>query len=502
MSANKVSYLYLAVDKFAAITKKIGKSAVVVLRKFKGLDKTLKVLSVTSSAVGKVFASTMGKMAVSAAGLFSVFTLFSKGTRFQDNLADLSAITGATGKDLDILKEGAFELGKVAISSGSDVLTAFQLVASAKPELLSNLPALRDMTKEVLLLKNASGIELADAANITAQALNIFGKGAKSANKFVNILAAGAKRGSSVIADTGAAMLIAGPGARAAGLSFLQLNAAIQTVAKGGIMGARAGTALSAILSRLREQGFDFKKLGLQGVFEAVANKLNKITNSTKRAQEETKIFGLEHAKVGLSILNNVGSLSKFEKSLKDTNIAQEQADIRLNTFSNKFKKLGIILEEKIVKLFLRLEPVLSRQVELMGAFFDTIETSSIDALADSLGVLVQILSLLASTIKIPLALLKGLGTLAGENLAKMVNLDFGTGNTTSISDAFSIGGKFLGIFGGDDEKLNGNLDKSGTSKTDINVNVNAPAGAVESVKSTTAGNISGLNVGVSMVTQ
>ena len=499
MASNKVSYIYIAKEQFVSVSKKVGRAVAKNVKGFKLLNKTMIKVSATAKATSRIMSTGFAKMAIAAGGFFSAMAAFRKGANFQDALAELSAITGAIGKDLDSLKTGAFELGKEARISGTEVLDAFKLVASAKPELLKNLPALRQMTKEVLLLKNASGIELSEAARITAESLNIFGEGAKSANKFVNILAAGSKLGSSEIAETGAAAVLAGPGARSAGLSFLQLNAAIQTTAKGGIKGVKAGTALNAIFSRLRVQGKDFKKLGLQGVFAKVKKQLDSVTNATARAQLEAKIFGLEHGKVGLAILDNIESLGEFERSLKDTNVAEEQAKIRLNTMSAHLRKLGVIIEEKVVNLFLRLEPVLSKQIKNMGAFFDTIDPASIDALADSLGVVVSIMSLLGTVLKVPLALLKGIGTQVGELAAAIMSLDFS--KVTNPFDAFSIGGKFLGLFGGDDKKITGKLNGAQASKTDVNVNINSAEGAVESVQSKTTGKVSGLKIGVNMAT-
>lgn len=509
MATNKVSFTYFLRNQYSKVAAKIGRSTVDLRRKLKDLGRT------SENIERKVNKSTLGigsgfkRMFAAAAGFFGAREFLQKGMAFQDAMADLSAITGATGKDLDKLRNKAFELGKGAATSGAQVAEAFKLVASAKPELLENLDALAATTKEVLLLKNAAGIELAEAARITAESLNIFGAGAKSANKFVNILAAGAKLGSSEIADTGAAAVIAGPQAKNAGLSFLQLNAAIQTVAKGGIKGARAGTALSAIFGRLRRgakgvfQGFDFEKLGLEGVFLKIKERLEGVTDSTKRAQLEAKFFGEEHAKVGLALLDNANFLSQYERTLKGTNTAQEQADIRLGTFSARLRRLGVILEQRLIKVFDKLEPVLTKQTVNFANFLDSINPAQVDAFAESLSILVSVAGIVGDAFKIVLSIFKGVGTAIGELSAQIATMDFSEQFGTSFKDAFSIGGKFLGVFGGEEPpNINQRISAGGKSQTDINVNLNAPEGVVQSVKSKTKGNKSGLNLGVSMVTQ
>ena len=454
MSDFNVVYNIIAQDKFSGAAKRIGRSVDRIKGKFRG----------ARGAAAKFGAQlkTLKSAAIAGAVVLAFRKMTDVGGKFQDSLADLSAITGAAGKDLKFLHGEAFRLGKAAAKSGDEVLTAFKLVASAKPELLSDAKALSKVTEQVLLLSSASGIDLTSAANITAQGLNIFGQNASQAARFVNVLAAGAKFGASEIGDTGAAMLIAGPAARAAGLSFEQLNAAIQATALGGIKGAQAGTALNAILGRLQRAGIDFKEVGLEGAFRIVKTRMDSLTSSTARAQFTAKIFGEEHGKVGLAIMNNVGMLSKFEKQLTGTNVAQEQASKRLSTFNAKASKLGTLIEEKLVGAFLLMEPLLSALLSGIGTL--------INAVGAALDVVI-------------IRPLKIVGTLIG----KIVGF-FATG--------FDISG-FEGTLG---ELKEIALPSGGaSSQSTVDVNLNAPAGTVKSVKSRSDGNAN-LNVGTNMM--
>ena len=502
-----VLYRFLAKDSFSGVSKKIKTNNQKLSTSFKKLDRDMNKSGRSFKGMSGGFVSGFRGMAAAALGFFSIKGFFGVGAGFQDALADLSAITGSTGKDLDSLKDKILSMAKTFVVSQDEVATAFKLIGSAKPELLKNIDALTATTEAVLLLKNAAGIELADAANITGQALNIFGEGADQASRFVNVLAAGAKLGSSEIADTGAALLLAGPNARAAGLSFEQLNAAIQTVAKGGIKGSQAGTALSAIFGRLRRSGRDFKKLGLEGVFRSVARELDSATSSTERAVLEAKIFGDEHGKVGLSILNNVKLLTEYSASLAGTNVAQEQSDIRLNTFSAKFRKLGIILKDTVIRTFLRLEPVLTKQAAAFGNYLDQVDPSQVLAFADSLGVLVKASVSIAKGFGTVLTILVGVGKAIGEISAAIATLDFSKFST----ETKAFGNEFFGgaaidatrsfvedLFGiGTPATVGVPIGGSTSSTTDINLNLNAPPGVVQSMQSTTQGRAS--NVGLNL---
>lgn len=496
---NKVSFIYVAQNRFTAVAKTINKVVTKQRVKFRKLGRQVKKTSSEFKKFSKATISGFKGMALAALAFFSIRGFVTKGADFQEALADLSAITGATGKDLDKLTSSALTMSKTFATGGSTILTAFKLVASEKPELLKNTDALIAMTDQVLLLKNASGIELTAAASITAQGLNIFGKSAKDAGKFVNILAAGAKLGSSLVGETGEAMLIAGPAARAAGLDFASLNAVLQATAIGGIKGSRAGTALNAIFGRLRRAGIDFKKVGIEGAFKLVGESLAKISDPTKRAIAESKIFGEEHSKVGLALVTNAKLIGMFEKSLRGTNIAQEQANVNLSTFNAKSRKLGATINAVVIKTFLRLEPILTENINKLSKFFDSIDNDQIDSMADSISGLITGLKVLLDVGVAIASVFKGIGTAIGEFAAQLTTLNFGADISTNLKDAFSIGGKLFGLFGDESAaKTTGGLG-GGKSQADVNVNLRAPEKTIESIKTRTTGQSAGLNIGVNM---
>lgn len=494
--SNRVSFIFTGSGNLAKVAERIGFKVGKLTRKFGKFNRKLKDTDKQIKRTSGTFSKGFKRMAGAAIAFFGIRALFTFATEFQDSMADLSAITGASGDDLVDLRGKILDLSKAAATSGKETATAFKLVASAKPELLKNLDALAATTEQVLLLKNASGIELSTAADITAQSLNIFGKGAEFAAKFVNILAAGAKLGSSEVGDTGEAMLIAGPAARAAGLDFLQLNAALQTVAIGGIKGSRAGTALNTILGRLRRQSFDFEKQGLEGVFADIGAQLEATTDSTARAKLEAKFFGEEHSKVGLALVTNSKHLTIFQDVLKDTNIAQEQASIRLSTLSARMRVLGAVLGAKLLNVFTKLEPTLTNLADRLITFFDNMNDDSIDTLAGQLNGLLVVLEVVFDVLMGISAIFKGVGTGIGEFIGQVTTGTTSDDVATSFTDAFSIGGKFLGLFGGDEKKA---PEKGTKAQSNVDISLRAPVGVIESIKQTTTGQTPGLNVGISM---
>lgn len=287
--------------------------------------------------------------------------------QFSAALADLGAITGATGKDLEFLASASKSLSATTLSSASEIAEAFKLVGSVKADLLDNLPALRQTTEEVIKLSTASGVDLATAAKAVGQALNQFGAGADQAARFVNVMAAGAKFGASEVEDTAQALSFAGTVASQAGLSFEQLNAALQGLAQDGITATRAGTGLRAVLLKLQGDSDTSINPAVVGLSTALENLAAKNLTTT----ELTKKFGVVNITAANSLIKNRREIDALTKSMTGTNTAAEQASVITNSYAAKVTKLG--------NAWGRLKLAIGETVEIKGG---------IDALAASTNTL------------------------------------------------------------------------------------------------------------------
>ncbi|CAK8739127.1 hypothetical protein SODG_002730 [Sodalis praecaptivus] len=92
-------------------------------------------------------------------------------------------------------------MGRTTEYSASQAAEALKLMASAKPELLNTAEGLANATHSALILAQASGTTLPEATRTLALSLNQFGASAEQADRYINVLAAGAKYGSSEIAQ-------------------------------------------------------------------------------------------------------------------------------------------------------------------------------------------------------------------------------------------------------------------------------------------------------------
>jgi len=280
-----------------------------------------------------------------AAGLGTAFAFLLPATRqfaeFEEKISELSAITGAVGADLEFLSNTAREFGATTTLSATQAAEAMKLIASAKPELLENNAALAQTTQEMLLLAEAAKITLPQAARTLGVALNQFQEDASEANRFVNVLAAGARFGSSEIVDTADAIRRSGTAAAGAGVSFEELNASIQTLARFEVKGSEAGTALRNVILRLSVAN-DQINPKIVGFNQALEN-LGELALSDK---EKLKLFGLENIQFADILINNIDVAEEFREKLTGTQTATEQASTNTDNLKGDLKSLNSVWEE------------------------------------------------------------------------------------------------------------------------------------------------------------
>jgi TP901 family phage tail tape measure protein len=283
--------------------------------------------------------------------------------QFEQGIADLRAITGASGKDLDFLKNKAIELGKETKGGAIKVVEAYKLIASAKPELLENVKDLNAVTEAVLTLSKASGLDLPDAATRLTDAMNQFNAPASEAGKFIDALANGAKYGAAEIPDITDALLKFGAVARSTNVSVAESTALIELLAENGLKGAEAGTALRNVLLKLsapdalpknaqealKELGISFdllkdKSIPIQQRFEALKPLLS---DNGKLI----KVFGVENVVAAQNVISHTERLKDLTSKMDEYGTAQMQADIQTDTLQGDTDKLGSTFDSLVLSI-------------------------------------------------------------------------------------------------------------------------------------------------------
>ena len=275
----------------------------------------------------------------------------------ESSQAELKALTGLDDSSIQWLTEQAERLSTAMDESGlrirqssDEILQAYMLIGSKKPELLKDKEALNAVTIEAMRLAAAAKIDLKDAVTATTVSLNMYGESADQAARYVNVLAAGSKEGAADVSAQAAAIKNAGVAAAGAGVSIEGLQGTIQMLAEKGLEAEPAGTALRKFFLVL-QTGPDETNPKVVGLQTALEN-LNKKSLTAAQIQA---MFGEEAFSAATILIDNADKVQQYTEAVTDTNIAMEQAAINSDTneakmaqYRNRIKEAGIELAERL----------------------------------------------------------------------------------------------------------------------------------------------------------
>lgn len=312
------------------------------------------------------FAKWGGLLATGAATITGVSmalnTLRNNRDSKESSQAELKALTGLDDESIQWLTKQAEQLSTTMDESGlrirqssDEILQAYMLIGSKKPELLKDKEALNAVTIEAMRLAAAAKIDLKDAVTATTVSLNMYGESADQAARYVNVLAAGSKEGAADVSAQAAAIKNAGVAASGAGVSIEQLQGTIQMLAEKGLEAEPAGTALRKFFLVL-QTGPDETNPKVVGLQTALEN-LNK--KSLTAAQIQT-MFGEEAYSAATILIDNADKVRQYTEAVTDTNIAMEQAAINSDTNEAKMAQYRNSIKEAGIELMERLNPSLS----------------------------------------------------------------------------------------------------------------------------------------------
>lgn len=331
-------------------------------QEIKGITTETKKATVSIGSMVDWF-NRFGGVILSVIGFLTGFTLALRAIRdernkLEESQAGLKALTGLDDDSIAWLTGQAKMLSTTMTKEGlrvrqsaAEILDAFMLVGSAKPELLGDKEALKAVTEEAMRLQAAAkDITLNEAVDSLTLSLNQYGAAADQAGRFTNVLAAGSQAGSANIASQAKAIRNAGTAAASANVPIEQTVALIETLAYRGIKDEVAGTGLKKFFLVL-QTGADETNPKIVGLDKALEN----LKNKNMDAGAIKKMFGEEGYNTASVILQNTKMVKDFTAAVTGTNVAYEQAAINSDTAQakleqarNKMKLAAIDLGEKL----------------------------------------------------------------------------------------------------------------------------------------------------------
>lgn len=348
--------IFTAIDKFTAPLRGMGQSVQNFAAKAEvqvaRADRAFRALTPALSGAAKQFLSFASAAAISAGIVGGVMFSVNAIKDYEDAIASLSAITGLSGDALVPFKHKVEDVAAATKTSSIEVAKAFELIGSAKPDLLKSADALGNVTQQAIILSKASKESLESSAQSLAGTLNQFNLQASESARVINVLAAGALEGAAAIPQVTEAMDSFGTVANANNVSVERSVALIETLADKNIKGAEAGTKLRNVLTKmataqslpndaleqLKKFGVNTKIVSDKSLdFSIRLKELSKIQND---ATALSKVFGAENLVAGQILLQNTGRVDQLTKAVTGTNVANEQAAKNSDTLNSALDQL------------------------------------------------------------------------------------------------------------------------------------------------------------------
>ncbi len=158
---------------------------------------------------------------------------------FDSAMSKVAAVSGATGDDLQALRDKAREMGSKTKFSASEAAEAMNYMAMAgwkTNDMLSGIDG-------IMNLAAASGEDLATTSDIVTDALTAFGLTAQDSGHFADVLAAASSNANTNVSMLGESFKYCAPIAGALGFSCEDTAEALGLMANAGIKSTQSGTS-------------------------------------------------------------------------------------------------------------------------------------------------------------------------------------------------------------------------------------------------------------------
>ena len=283
---------------------------------------------------------------------------------FDKSMSKVQALSGATGKDFQALRQKAQDMGATTRYSASEAADALGYMALAgwdTNQMVSGLDG-------VLNLAAASDMDLAKASDMVTDYLSAFGLEAKDAGKMADQMAYAQAHSNTSTQQLGDAFGNCAATMASGGQTMETTTALLEAMANQGTKGSEAGTQLSAIMRDLTHKMEDGAiQIGdttvavqdQNGNFRSLIDIMADVEDATdgmgtaERAAALSSVFTAHSIKGVNQILNEgVDTIAGYEDALYNCDgTAKEMADTLLNNLSGQLTILKSALEGLAIQI-------------------------------------------------------------------------------------------------------------------------------------------------------
>jgi TP901 family phage tail tape measure protein len=339
------------IGKAAEQTSARGKSAFATLAKSTVQhEQSINRLSNTSLGLGAAVAVGVGAMVKSFAD-------------FDQKMSNVAATGDDARKNIDALRAAAIDMGAKTVFSAGEAADGITEMLKAG---VSAKDVLGGGLKGALDLAAAGQLDVGQAANIAATAMQQFNLRGDQVGHVADLLAAGAGKAQGEVTDMAEALKFVGPVAHQMGVSIEETTGTIAEMASQGILAGQAGTSLRGMLTALtspsKVAADTMKRLGInvydahgqfvgfRGVAGELHDQLGKLTNA-ERDEALGRIFGNEQI-TAARVLYEQGAagVDKWTKSVDDSGFAARTAAAKMDNLKGDIENLRGSIETAFIK--------------------------------------------------------------------------------------------------------------------------------------------------------
>lgn len=282
------------------------------------------------SSLGSKFKSLAGQMAMMATG--GGIMQFSKssiefGRQFYDQMANVKAVTQATGTEMQTFTDRARDLGRSTKFHATDAAAAMETLARGGFNTNETLTAINT----TLQMAQANAVDLNTASDIMIRTMRGFRMPIteEEMQRASDVLSQASRKSATNITEMGEAFKNAAPFAGALNIPIEQISAALGVMADSGTRGADAGTAMRMALLGIAvptsKAGKVFKEFGINLDQAALKSKglagvLDELNNSGifKDKESMNKLSTIFGRRAVSNVINLIGNLDQYKKKLTE----------------------------------------------------------------------------------------------------------------------------------------------------------------------------------------
>ena len=334
---------------------------------------------------------------VLAAGTAAVKTA----SDFDTAMSKVAAVSGATGDELQDLRDKAREMGAKTKFSASEAAEAMNYMAMAGWKTGDML----DGIEGIMNLAAASGEDLATTSDIVTDALTAFGLTAADSGHFADVLAAASSNANTNVSMMGETFKYCAPVAGALGFSCEDTAEAIGLMANSGIKSSQAGTALRSMMNALAGEvkfcGESFGEIEIATTnADGSMRDLNDILADCRVAfsqMSESEQASAAQALVGKNAMSGfLAVMNAAPSDIEKLNSAISTCSDEVDGYNGVTEKMAAVMQDNLGGQL----TILKSQLEELAISFGEILMPAIRAIVSKIQALVDmILSIILDTI-------------------------------------------------------------------------------------------------------